>query len=89
MTGHAAIKVDFFESCRNVAFNQIIGIGHCLSGRQVLPAVWPQMVTTQNQRILREIQRVGELTNKAAKIGGRHSGITAELVYLIGGCFNQ
>lgn len=47
------------------------------------------MVTTQNQRILREIQRVGELTNKAAKIGGRHSGIAAELVYLIGGCFNQ
>ncbi len=54
-----------------------------------MPAIWTQMVATQNQRILWEIQRVGELTNKAAKIGGRHSGITAELVHLIGGRFNQ
>ena len=73
----------FFESCRNVAFNQIIGIGHCLSSRQVLPAVLAPDSHHPESTHPAGNSTVGELTSKAAKIGGRHSGITAELVYLI------
>lgn len=54
-----AIEVDFFKACGDIALDQIVCICHCLFRRQILPTVWPEMVSAENQHILRKIKRVG------------------------------
>jgi hypothetical protein len=41
--------VDLFESGGDIAFDQIVGICHRLFRRQILPAVWAQMIAAEDQ----------------------------------------
>ena len=56
LAGHAAIKVDFFESGGDIASDQFVGIGHCRFCGQVLPTIRAEVVAPQNQLLLREIK---------------------------------
>ena len=49
LAGHAAVQVDLFESGRNIAFDQIVGICHRLFRREILPAVRAEMIAAEDQ----------------------------------------
>ena len=47
------------------------------------------MVAAEHNEVFVKINSLGNLVNIFFKIGGKHFGVAAVLVYLIGGCFNQ
>jgi hypothetical protein len=50
---------------------------------------WAQDDRRRGSAVIGKIERIGQLADKAAKISRRHAGITAKLIHLIGGGFNQ
>jgi hypothetical protein len=81
--------VDLAKPGGNIGFNQLDRLFHCGVCRFILPAVRPQMIATQNQAFLREPDLLSDVQYKIAKIGGLHAGVTAKLIDLIRGGFNQ
>ncbi len=86
---HAAVQMDLVETRGDVGADQLARTGHGHRGRQVLPGVWPQVVATEQKALRRQTVRLRHCLNRGVELPWRHAGVAAELVYLIGGGFDQ
>jgi hypothetical protein len=62
---------------------------HGLVGRQMLPRVGAEMVAAEDEARRVEADRRGDLLDEATEVGWRHAGITAILIDLVAGRFDQ
>jgi hypothetical protein len=88
-TAHRRIEVDFSETRLDIGRHHGFSFDHGLFGLKVAPRVWAKMVATQQDLFCRTVFLVCNSGNKSGEGSGSHSGVTALMVYLIGGCLNQ
>src|SRR5690606_8018112 len=88
-TSHRSIKMNFGKACTNETINHDFSFAHGFTGGQVLPRIWPQMVTAQNEALSIKANICGYFFYKTAKICGCHARISAILINLIACRLNQ
>ena len=64
-------------------------MGHGLCGRLALPAVGAEVIPTQYQPLHGKRHSAASRCSRSRKSVGRHAGIAAKLIHLIGGGLDQ
>ena len=84
---HAAVEMDLFETCRDIATDELVRVTHGFFCGQSLPTVRTQVIAPQNELLAWEVIFICHLFDKTTEVFRCHSGIAAVLIDLIRRCF--
>lgn len=81
--------MNFAKPRPHIVGHQLRRLRHRDLSRFIAPVIGAEMIAAQNQTGKRKADPGGDGLNKIAKACRRHAGVTAKLINLIGGGFNQ
>jgi len=87
--GHAAVEMDLVEAGGHVGADQLACMRHRDLGGLLLPRIRAEVIAAQDQAFARERLCIGQREQVVAELRRRHPRVSAELVDLVGGRFDQ
>ena len=87
--GHAGVEMDFLESGAHVSLHHQRGFAHGFRRRFMLPGIGAEMVTAEDEAGGGETAGCGDASDQAMKVLGRHAGVPAVVIDLVGRGLDQ